>query len=1029
MQSFSFELWNLCHECPHGIHHRLGKYFGLKVTHKNENQYWTSHDYGNVLKDKAELYEEMAHWPLACSKAEKNPTGEHVDYLATRNSGICTVAWMRKLYGSDVVDKMIVDTRTTWRDISTRPLDRHNLLGPESADAVKLAWCYLSDMGIPELRAWQGLIKSMPGCAAEIVPEVDELFRFWRGFLRAFKGENQGSLRSAVMFLRKEAEENPEKAIMRDFARDVLKNSNGKSLADALKGVSVFVHGSESRRHGPTLASISFEMNWAQIRHAVRCMSIFEQKGNKKNALPSGAGGDREVLPQLDYNFVMLEIPELEDEKPIIKAGAKFLGWATELDKRLDVACADLRKVQITCSEPVFSFFQLLETLNAHSSQCTDQMQSPYILKQMRRFLDPEANRLSVCSTVDIQDLLSLRRQHYWREMRAGVAATMHFGDAYEQVALKMLPRIVSVFFFENYDPQFGLWESLQHERFIMDSEQIEIFGDRPPFDLSVDAKSGLKAYHEKKDLFIVGRCWRYNKSKPLFEKETEEIFQRQVTYTTRANAGSSKQSKECRRLLKSYWAKRCAAWKTVEHTEKLRPVPLQEVLKYMRIIQAENPFDDITDEQIDEIMKEVEMVGREASGSISSYLTSQFRDYQEFLNDETKNFETGKWSPKQTNAINVLMDGSWKAHQSSNLGYGGPPIMCHGMDNSYGIGVAFKETDTPKQFRLPTLRKEAKIWGGMLGHYSLYDGKIETLFPESGGHFFHLPDYDWAWIDSHEIAAAHFPFASIEEQVHMLEDFMDENPGITTTVLKLCSQRMRQKFFQYHMDDNKLDPATIAAVRAAVLPGAKCVSYCGDKMEDAAVAAKNKKQAKAAAKDDKLREPRVVENPNAAHGISRHRAVTNYGLYRRSSDELVACAKSHRRAQGLLTDLCRLHWLDGYRPKKVHFAPTCSTDGDVLQNIRNVLLPRVLREFNLEEDDVYLMSKDGLASEMDELLMDDPFAETLKNLPEKPLKSNKRRASIVEKEEPKDAKKSKRSQSAAAVKGVMMKKKNMKGP
>eukprot|EP00392_Amoebophrya_sp_AT5.2_P010062 g10093.t1 len=1048
------------------MYSRLAECLGVKASKKRKGFFWWSHDYSTArsrhvwgqsvfmatddvsmppLTSSAELpalgfdsqlqqpqepkalptY--VAFFPNHQTNAEADPSEPKKNYKATVESGVALVGKLVELFGKERVESVIRDRRTSWRDMD---------LGPFEVDKENSAWLFsmglMSDQGSPEMRTWQAILQSFPGHAATawghkssnmckgLVPEVDELTAFWRAYCRASSGQHQGDQRSAVEFLRKEYATNPGKTLARPWAREVLKASNKKSLGEALCDVATFVHGSDCRWFGPTICCRSFQKNMASIRMTTRLLCT---KESKKLIEAQGArvGPDHEEvqLPELDFDFVLLNLDNIDDElsngflQSFAKRGRKFKGWNTELGERLHRADESKLRLQIHMTEPLFAFFQLQESLNSFSCTSMEMMRSPYILKQMKRLFDPDATPVSCYSVADIHDLFAARKKHVCQEVLCSISQQLWRGPDHFRVALKLYPRVLSQFLFDNFDPQHGLFESIDRGRYAATVEALECLGDYPPFDLSVDAKRCIKAHSVGRKELITEVHDGKNAGKPFYEKETEGQFQEKVTSKQRSVAGSSGFSKEVQRYIKSTRSRRHKPWPWGSNSGALRPVKLEAVIESMEQKQSDFPNVPLSDQEAQDCLDDVHETAIKAAGGLSAAMAAQFVEMKKSLTQHHDDYKAGKWGAKITNAVKRCEGQDFTSYQPDNLGFRGVATKAlleleaekpertfmeglgiefadskaidfrlkeHGFfigsdGNSTSVVMVVTTATRNSTFRAPVSRKKVTPWGDYLGIINHYVGPLKTHATEEGEFRMKILQGPEHWIEWHEYAADHFFYATQEEQLHMLGSFLEESPGLTERVLVECGPRVRQRFFRMYLDDEVLEKETIKALVQYYKPKEWSAFGQGDLIEDARIAQRNEQQAVRAAGEDNPRARREVENLQAAHGITRQRAATSYYFYKKDKDEtLLGSARSHRRQQGALSDLVRLHWpAPAYRPTKVHYAPTCSSEGNVETNIRRVLLPRILREYGLTEDEVEMRTKTGLVCQLDELLFYDP--------------------------------------------------------
>jgi len=785
----------------------------------------------------------------------------------------------------------------------------------------------------------------------------------------------------------------------------------------------------------------------------MRCLSWHEKaaRGDKNQSHALFANFDNLVkdAPRVG----LLDIDNDEDDEAA-QLPRNFQGYATEMDAAFFDCTPEERKVQIRICESGYSFYQLLEGLNSFSGTSVNTFKNPDRRDMMKRFLDENCTRYSSYTTPELQVLLQRKREHIWKEMMAGPLSHCWRGKRYLQAARLVVARQVSCYFEDCFDPQWGLWESLDQGRHRPDKDALSIMMDNPPAPLSVDAKRLGKSFIFEGPASISEFIEWSGKSGPLGEWESEKDFRSRISYKAKVNADKTSFSKECDRYRRVVEHARHNLPELCENKGRLQPVPFSTALRttepdVFKVIctDVQELMDRLSDEYDDACQK---------YGSPSAYFTEQFMQLKRTVEQTEEDYNNKKWPTDLMAAVNFVADPNFTTYKAENLGCRGVKTKCaidiqlnnlqrkfyedagcgyaekkafdmrlqndgffvmrdQGADQAYQCLSRFggyvmghemnKYEDKKDTLHMPKTNEDVVPLGDLSSILDLYDGRFGEIFDdEKQEYFLILKDPD-AWLPWIEVAIAHFEFATIDEQIAILEDFMYENPRLQEIHLRRAPVKVRQRLCRMFLDRCKLDEATVDRFIEFFAPKEQSTGMCGEDYEDAAAAAKTKK-GQAEALKEKTRDRHTNEvREGATVGITRERAQKAVYWFNKHTNEYLGCARSHRCGQGKMPDKMRLHWkTHTYRPSKTFYAPSCHTTGNMEENVRLILLPKLCRECGLSPDDVLSIRHDQKVSDFDELLFDVPGQR-----PQPPPKPAMKRGPPADKAPPTPAKKPKK--------------------
>eukprot|EP00392_Amoebophrya_sp_AT5.2_P012933 g13040.t1 len=1021
---------------------RLVDYFGTRNS-QTKNVFFLE----DVSMPKLEPETEAAtlhtkYMPLPQGECECDPTAKSTnEKTASKISAIAVVAWMIQVWGMDAVSDMPRDRNISWRDVDVDPVF---LQHRGDGCRTKLNIGLIADQGSSETRNAQLFFEYFPGHWGTayghrthrnmlgISKPADQSAALWRTTLRAPKGsgEMQGRLRGTGKKLQEEAEVDPAKTTSRPFALEVLRHSGKESMAEALTDVHRFLHSSDARWHRSTLHAIGFQEHGLMQRLCIRQLAISEQ-ANASGKKAKELLGSLEELHAAAGTCSLLDL-ERDGDDEAAQIPTSFRGYATEMDARFDAFTELERKAQIRIAESSFAFCELLESLNSFSHDDQNTFKNPDRLADMRRFLDPDATRTSSYTSAEIQMFLARRRDHIWEEMFVGPCSHMFRGERYQEGAYTVLWRVACCYFVEVWDLQWGFWESLRHGRIELRTKNLENLLDEPPIRLSLDAKrfGQLCVLHDPELMHEL--IDQSNMSQPLLEKETEADFKEEVTHRRNANAGNSLFSKEIHRFFRAHRHKKYGPPSRPHNPDRMRPLSFEACWRAC----TENCIGDVdaTDEELADFLQEEYDEEVLHYGSAAKYFVAMFREYKEVINDARQAVEKKNWPANLINAVNFVGDEKYTSTKAEHLGYRGVKVraayrlklnrkqmkfledsgisvadkkaldirrevagywlMRNEFDNiaqvlhrkgGYFLGHVLTPGEQENWYRMPKDCNETKIEGDLLT--LLYRLRVLDN-DETQEHWIKILDAS-AWIHWLYFTEDHFPFASEDEQIAMLKDFLADYSGkLTETHMRRATTKQRMRCYRMHMLENKLDDNLVDQFIEYLEPKSRKVGLAGEQYEAKAAEEKKKKLAAEALKQ-KVRGGHDRAAAERPAGLSREKSRICFYFYHAEAGDYLGCARSHRRNQGEKSDAMRWFWkTSSYRPTKTYYAPGCPTEGNVEENAKLILVPKMLREYGLQLKDVTMIRDDQEECLLTDLLFDPEDLQPVE--PKKPMKRGK---------------------------------------
>eukprot|EP00392_Amoebophrya_sp_AT5.2_P013604 g13733.t1 len=721
-------------------------------------------------------------------------------------------------------------------------------------------------------------------------------------------------------------------------------------------------------------------------------------------------------------DFEVLDLEEDDEDEEWFKGEKPMQGcYATHLLNALKAATESLCQVQIDLTASQYKFFLLLEHVNGIASDDEDLLKDPAYLAIYKQFLDADALGGFALNTPQLNKKLGQQR---WNVYKNFIAETVVEGTKSKNAHpyfLKLLGPICNSFFFETHDPAFGLWESLAHGNKDFDLDKLLALANAPPFPHTVFGKRSFRCCNEGNLEWVHGQVKAANDSRPIFEKETEAQWKERCTYKNKMNAAASNWSKLVMRMLAVQDHARYNALPVSVDEQKLTTLPVE------RVLQAMTPIFDGMDETDEEIKTTLDAFLKEeiaAAGGKGRYQTKRLVELKELLEKHRKAFNSSKpekrreYPQRYRDVVHAAGDTKFTSYRGADVGFRGVKAevttqqkldetnrffkeqasswVCDRLELStrlkkesffpllhvaterccavfkfkdgyfYGIDLILVGEWKQCVWRFPVTPQEVVFRCDLLCEWDAYTHIIEG--GRMGKDNYHVI-MEEVWddiVEGKEVKNCYFRWMKTEQQLHLMQPFLDAHPILTTDHLECANSDKRQKIFKMFNDGNTLSPDEQLELAAKLTRTSKEIipSYIEAKKKRI-----EEQLAKAAAKATETgrKKPEQPEDKKAASGITRLAAMHVFYFYDAVTREVLAKAKSHRQKQGLLPDRIRIHYEKNKRvvlDSTVH--PSCTAEGNPLDNVTACLLPSVCFATNKEIDDIAIEEGVEMVDEME---------------------------------------------------------------
>lgn len=254
---------------------------------------------------------------------------------------------------------------------------------------------------------------------------------------------------------------------------------------------------------------------------------------------------DLEPLPEDDQGFL-----SEDDEDAGYRIPEQFQGHGDNVLNQL-AAISDLELEAVRdVGYGHNRLFNLVETMACHSDFATDQFSNDFVRQSAKMYIDWNIGSTSTLSVPDLQDKLSANRHLLWQTMVAGTFSVAGKSMLHYGCAMTLMKCAVQNYFFECYDGQFGIWESLAVGTTTHSDDEIIRMLDVYPFALSLWAKKAARCWClEDRKEWVRAKVKDTNRCFPLSEKEQESQFKDRDAFKAHARStGDSLWSKQADR-------------------------------------------------------------------------------------------------------------------------------------------------------------------------------------------------------------------------------------------------------------------------------------------------------------------------------------------------------------------------------------------------------------------------------------------------------------------------------------------------
>eukprot|EP00392_Amoebophrya_sp_AT5.2_P016255 g16513.t1 len=770
---------------------------------------------------------------------------------------------------------------------------------------------------------------------------------------------------------------------------------------------------------------------------------LAKQKGKKKEEMPHLDVDDMDPAQEEDHRTGFSEDDEAEDA-PNCKPKSTFLGHARQMIQVLKGIDDETLSINRTVPEMHRKFCRMLETLTTRSDDDTKMFESPTVRLAAQCFLDDDTDENTALSLMQIKTKLSHSRALVWQIMISSMMGAIHLGKHHRAAAFSRMEKVLNCYFFEVYDPQFGLWESLVRETIAHDDGDLASMMDAWPFKMQVFGKLAAKTWILEEDhdrvRTQVGHCID---SDPAWEKENETCWKMPQNQKKHATADHSLWRKQCDRYSRSQLHMRYKQHKPLGRENKFTELPFQTVKE----IAIEAIMDECLDFESVRVALSNELKSMEenagATTTNGAYLTERFNEIKAELEDKVGEYEC-KRHLKQCRALcKALGDEKCTSFAPDNIGARGATakalldspccperyaflygtglfvsckfdlraafekehfivtrkkgedfkIACNFKCNCsvlQGVSMLADDVQTKLRHSLPVEPEAVTANATFLAEQDRREGDVWLEFEN------HVPVIvmcpEGRWISATEMQLKYFAHCPASQRLAMLKPYEEQRPLLDATFFSRCTYETQFAAFRYLLDGNTFDVNRVGVV-IGILQKKRKEKLLQDpaEVEEERLREYIEKQAKQAAmlkaeRAEKIDGPHNVEATN----LTRERSQSVFLVWdiRTSPPTLVCEFRSHRVKQGICADVYRLKWPDGYKAPKGLQCPECTAEGDPESNVEKLLLVRVLRHKNLERKDVSLVHQ---VEKIDDYLdvFGDTFKVGLKPLPEPEFESD----------------------------------------
>eukprot|EP00392_Amoebophrya_sp_AT5.2_P009303 g9331.t1 len=994
--------------------------------------------------DVSECVELCGH-PLPMQVAETNPlTDGGVVCRASKYTTTALLNNLRTTFGSKTVENTLRDPRLRMRDIDievwTPPAEQEGGLLPRIR--LPLQCHLLCDQGSPELRMIQLVLEWLPGIAKEppfhrlsnnmknLAPPICLAASAIRScFMGPFgTGANQGAFRNSLSSLKQEAADNPSKTSTRKYAAEVIDAFPGESMSQILeKGVDLISH-----------------WFWCILPLFLFALEPLIDADTKKKKTEKKEQ-DLRQLQELEVNVdaqyeddgdnVPISFLELDaDEKEML--GKDWDGSTAKL-RGIIVACKrEHRAAQRDLGASHSDLCDLLDAITSKAGNDPATFATSTTLKRAQKYLGPDLNSQSTLATPQLQERLQKNRMHILQCMCADIFKQLGKSETHEKSGLHLVRKVANLAGWQLWDPIFGLWESVAEKRipFLINADNVEKLEESLTYDLSVFAKRSGRCLIEVKRHWLTRMVRLPNQCYPVSEKLQEQQFKDEKKNKEKASAGATIWTKLLQRLEHLKRQPRYHLAPTVTRSERTNLLPTETVVDEAMLCRLEH---NTNTSNIDRVLEQLEKDEIGKHPQKNHYLTSRLMGLKEDLMKAwNKQLPEDQWPEKfekvvdhvgnhrtTTSAAHTLGSRGVEAcavlknnadafladflrnsgrnvverkNVAAKIKESGGVLMQNPVDQVWVwvcfvyMGIAFgiqMVKGAPRtELTFPTVPKQCKFDADFFAKWHSYDGQIG------------ISENDLAWgsavmlafdpskiITSQQMQGFHFPHTSLERQLRMLRDVSAKHPALTKRILEKMSNGARSRVFDYFHRSGELSSNIVSECVRRYGNSVRVLALDGEVWDDQ-VAEERLERLEAAAGTESGPRVHKPHSPGKtpASGIRRLPAQVVVNMWNLSASPPVLCAqaRSHRTNFGAGEEKLRLHWPPKYRPP--------------VENTERVLLPRVLKEYNLKREQVSLVKTEEEWDIDEEIFVNDYYDEPPDQEEQTQSKTRKRTATIA---------------------------------
>ncbi|CAD7963427.1 unnamed protein product [Amoebophrya sp. A25] len=978
--------------------------------------YWLGYDFSTIRKKKvwggnlfwiddvsfgddlAQTVEET-HWcPFPMQDAEQLFLKERKSREATRYSVAAYMELLTMAFGPGVVSQIWRDVGSTIDSIDLEPWELLGELDDDPEEPLLEVHC-LPDQGSSELRAVQTIFQWFPGTWSSplahrlsndckgIFDEVSTGAGGWRRYSMGPRGsrQNQSKFYTARQELLEEAR-GPPLEEMRLYTTRMLAQMRATSVAEALEKPFEIVHGTNARWFRDFQFAKAMQGEHWRCRFILNVIREYEESEKK--------GGARQELVEAPA-VVRVDSDSEDDERP---APRGWVGYASDYDSMLAKIKPEYYDVVVDLTMPHHGLYKLLESLTASSTFDAPLKSDRALLHLARKFLGNDIPADANLSTPVVQLRLSKNRRNIWKLLFTDIVKMTSKSDLHLQRCGGILANIVNNYFFDVYDPQFGILESISHGHLNIAPDRLNFIEKLLPYSLTITAKRGLACVARGKFGLIVEYCRRRVKTQPLYEKEAEAQFkERNLLEEVWTSSSNSMWTKNMQRLQAAYRHKRYRFPK-VDDLKQVRPLT---PAAYDQILQECAAGDkDAQDLKflIDEhISDEVKTKG------VSGFYTGMMHNLKETMAQRWKN---GTTCPKQRVVEDMAADGGFVSYSANKLGFRGAQlIFCLSStweDQSERIyhetlscrivkerrleakDSVFMRLPSAEQavikatrwregwhqgyqcfynemedaFIAPVRLEDCHFCTGLVSMTDLFEGEVQQI-RDRHGNGFRFRFKDERWISSHTLAETFFTSLGVDVQLGAFGRLMRKHPDVSEETYAALSVKERLNILK-NMNKGAIGPDFEQMINELATPAKRVISKGG--LHSLSPEAKRRHILANTASCGRFAESELREYAPHEEGLQRYKPGYRYELKPKEQpnqllpSKPVAFFRSHRVAGGKLPDKVRIHWETAdFYPRLVKLAPEVPATGDVDKKVAEQLVQYVVFEKKLEEGSVKL--------------------------------------------------------------------------